>query len=187
MGKTPLALALLVLVVGASFFYYRHKQAKPRTWATTDEFIQWLASEAVKDAQTQSRVQLDYSVGSLKAVDKILGGVHDAYVKNPSSVSVTGLGSAYGAYVGEVIRKTEPNVRWERDDAIGEKTYPLIWDGGHSYPLGWCQKRIINGDEDSVWVKYSVLKKKSPVWLYKERLQQKSDSRAANGSNPTPQ
>ena len=138
------------------------KEEQPRTFATTDEFIQWLASEAVQDAKTQNNVQLNYSVESIKAVDKILGQIHDAYVKDPKSVSVTGLGSAYGAYVGEVIRRSESGAKWERDDPVGgEKSYPLIWGAGHSYPLGWCQKRIINGDEDSVWVKYSVLKERA--------------------------
>ena len=29
---------------------------------------------------------------------------------------------------------------------------------GDSFPMGWCEKRIVNGDEDNVWVKYTVLK-----------------------------
>jgi hypothetical protein len=61
--------------------------------------------------------------------------------------------------IGEVIRRTETNVRWERDHPVmGEKAYPLHWGKGDSFPMGWCEKRIVNGDEDNVWVKYTVLK-----------------------------
>jgi hypothetical protein len=162
---TRLAIAAgLTIAIGAVLLLTTRKPTvTPGTWKSTDDFIQWLASQAVADAETQNHVHLDYSVDSIKTVDKILGQVHDAYAKDPNSVSVRGLGSAYGAYVGEVIRRSEPGARWDRDDPVaGEKSYPLVWGAGHSYPLGWCQKRILFGDEESVWVKYSVLKDRSP-------------------------
>jgi hypothetical protein len=162
-AKPVLVVALIAALAVVLFLGYCRKNAQARTWASTDEFIQRLASEAVKDAERENHIQLDYTVESIKTVDKILGHVHDMYIKNPSSVSVNGLGSSYGAYVGEVIRRSEPGARWERDDPVaGEKSYPLIWGAGagHSYPLGWCQKRIINGDEDNLWVKYSALKQR---------------------------
>jgi hypothetical protein len=63
---------------------------------------------------------------SIENVEKILGGLHDQYTKNPSSVSANGLGSAYGAYIGEIIRRSELGAKWERDDPVaGEKSYPL--------------------------------------------------------------
>jgi|SRR5580693_5340792 hypothetical protein len=83
----------------------------------------------------------------------------------PSStrcVSVSkGLGSAYGAYIGEVIRRSEPGAKWEPDDSVGgEKSYPIIGGPGHghSYPMARCYHRIVNGPEDNVWVKFRVLK-----------------------------
>ena len=131
----------------------------------TDEFLQWLAAEAVKDAQTGNGIKLDYTPESIKTVDKILGKLHQQYVQAPSSISVRGLSAAYGAYIGEVIRKTEPGSHWLRDDHLGEKIYPLVWGTGHIYPMGWCQKRIENGDEDNVWLKYTVLKEKRQAVL----------------------
>ena len=69
-----------------------------------------------------------------------------------------GLSAAYGAYIGEVIRRTETGVHWERDNPVfGEKLYPLHWGKNQSNPLGWCYERIVNGEEDNVWVKYSIL------------------------------
>jgi integrase len=47
----------------------------------------------------------------------------------------------------------------KRDDPVGgEKSYPIVWGGGHSYPMAWCYHRIVNGPEDNVWIKYRVLK-----------------------------
>jgi hypothetical protein len=84
-------------------------------------------------------------------------------LKNPSSISVRGLSAEYGAYVGEVIRRSEGNAYWTRDSKVaGQKSYPLHWNAGESYPLAWCSRRITDGDGDSIWVKYSVLK--DPQW-----------------------
>jgi len=41
----------------------------------------------------------------------------------------------------------------------GEKSYPLHWLGGDSFPVGWCFKRIMNGPEDNVWDKFQVVSK----------------------------
>jgi hypothetical protein len=46
---------------------------------------------------------LDYAVDSIKKFEDLLGKLHDQYSQNSASVSVEGLGSAYGAYLGEVI------------------------------------------------------------------------------------
>jgi len=160
--KSALIIALLLVLGVLLFFLWHRGKSRERTFKNTDELIEWLASEAVNDAERENHVRLDYSIESIKSVEKILGQLHEQYAKNPSSVSVKGLGSAYAAYVGEVIRRSEPGARWEKDDAVGgEKSYPLIWGAGHSYPLGWCQKRIIYGDGDNVWIKYYVLKERS--------------------------
>ena len=159
--KPALAVPLVALIViGGLWFRTRRKGTPERKFANTDEFVQWLASEAVKDAWKENDAKLDYSVESIKTVEQILGRVHDQYVRDASSVSPKGLGSAYGAYIGEVIRRSEPGAHWERDDELGEKTYPIIWGpgAGHSYPMGWCIRRILNGPEDNVWNKYWALK-----------------------------
>jgi hypothetical protein len=158
--KLSSVIALVVLLIAVGFFVQtrKRKPAKPQ-FKSTDELVQWLANEAVKDAREQSRVDLDYTVDSIRSVEEVLGRAHDQYAKNPSSISANGLASAYGAYIGEVIRRTEPGAKWDRDDSIqGEKSYPITWGGGSSYPMAWCYKRIVNGPEDNVWVKYRVLK-----------------------------
>jgi len=158
--KRSAAIALVLLLTASGLYLFiQKKKASPRQFKSTDEFVQWLAGEAVKDAREQNHVELDYSVASIEKVEEVLAKLHDQYVQNPSSVAPKGLGSAYGAYVGEVIRKTEPGARWERDDPVGgEKSYPIIWRSRHSYPMAWCYRRIVNGPEDNIWLKYRLLK-----------------------------
>lgn len=165
--KISSLIALVLLVLAVSFFWRIRKQpTEKREFHSTQEFIDFLASAAVKDAREQNHVDLDYSSESIEKVEQILGNLHDNYVKNPSSISANGLGSAYGAYIGEVIRRAEPGARWERDDEVGgEKSYPIIRrkGSGHSYPMAWCYHRIVNGPEDNVWLKYRLLKDKYSV------------------------
>jgi hypothetical protein len=160
----PFLLAMgFLIVVGASSFFLAHKKSPPQgTFKNPQDVIDFLSTEAVKDADSQSHVHLDYSVESIKRVESMLGGIHDQYVNDPSSIAVNGLASAYGAYLGKVIRKTEPDVKWETNDSVGgDKSYPLIWGAGHSYPMAWCYRRIVDGDSDNVWVKYQVLKERA--------------------------
>lgn len=156
-----ISVAVAVLAIGITVVR-RARQSEAPTFANTDQFIQYMAAQAVSDARQQDHVNLDYSVESIKTVDQVLGRLHDQYAKDPSSVSATGLGSAYGAYVGEVIRRSERGAKWERDDPVaGEKSYPLIWAAGRSFPMTWCYHRIVNGAEDDIWFKYAVLKNKA--------------------------
>jgi hypothetical protein len=157
---------VIALVIGSFLGIWKTIQQRGQgtpSFATTEEFIGFACQNALTDAQTYNHIKLDYSVDSLKQVDKILGQVHEAYVKSPSSIHVRGVAAEYGAYVGEVIRRSQPNVYWTRDSKVaGEKTYALHWKAGESYPFTWCAERITNGEEDSIWIKYSILN--DPGW-----------------------
>ena len=74
-------------------------------------------------------------------------------------MSANRLGSAYRAYIGEVIRRSTGGARWERDHPVaGQKSYPLTWSGGVSFPMAWCYKRMVNEPEDNVCNKYPYLR-----------------------------
>ncbi|HEX8878883.1 MAG TPA: hypothetical protein VF749_02590, partial [Candidatus Acidoferrum sp.] len=60
-------------------------------------FVEWLANGAAKDAREQNQIKLDYS------------GLHEQYAKDRSTIGVQGLGPAYGACIGEVLRRSEPS------------------------------------------------------------------------------
>src|ERR1700739_280313 len=111
--STLIVLVFVILVLG---FYMRDKYEKNRQFKTAGEFTQWLATEAVRDAQENNHVRLDYTPDSVQKVEQILGDLHEKYAKDQSSISANGLGLAYGAYVGEVIRRSEPAARREREE-----------------------------------------------------------------------
>ncbi|HXJ88135.1 MAG TPA: hypothetical protein VMS18_15040 [Candidatus Binatia bacterium] len=123
--KRGLIIALLVgCVLGVWKVVKERGQGTP-SFTNVEEFIGFASQSAVTDAENYDHIKLDYSVESLKQVDEILGRVHDTYVKSPSSVHMRGLAAEYGAYVGEVIRRSQPNVCWTRDSKVmGEKSYP---------------------------------------------------------------
>ena len=151
--------ALICILLIVTYRLYQHRRPTPKEEAkTTDDFIQSLSAEAVKDADANNQIKLDYNVDSIKKVEQILGKLHEKYEKSQSSISVTGLSAAYGAYIGEVIRKTEPGVHWERDSVSGEKLYSLRWNKVEVYPMNWCEKRIVDGEDDDVWMKYVAFK-----------------------------
>src|SRR5207244_2502474 len=101
----------------------------------------------------------------IRRVEEALGQLHDLHKAGKLESGVQGLAMAYGAYIGEVIRRSEPDVRWERDHpGMGAKSYPLYWKGGASFPCAWAYHRIMNGPEDNVWNKYWIIKKdKLPI------------------------
>jgi hypothetical protein len=121
--------------------------------------MRYLAAEAVDMANRDFGIKLDYSVESIEQVEEMLGRLYDEVARRKSSEGVRGLAMMCGAYIGESIRRTEPDAKWEQDHPVaGEKSYPLHWQGGESFPCGWCYNRIMNGPEDNIWHKYLVLK-----------------------------
>jgi hypothetical protein len=152
---------VLTGIAGALVAWQRRRRmtAAAPTFGTTQELIAWLAGQAVEIARQQGVTGLDYSPTSIQKAEEALGKLYEERQRTKVTDGVQGLASAFGAYVGECIRRAEPGVRWERDHPkIGEKTYPLYWLGGEVFPMGWCYKRLTNGPEDNVWSKYSVLK-----------------------------
>jgi hypothetical protein len=70
------ALALLAALAVFSWFEFKGQPQK-REFKKTDEFVQWLANEAVQDARRENGLSLDCSVESIKSVEEILGTIHD--------------------------------------------------------------------------------------------------------------
>jgi len=158
-NKLLIAAVLGGIVVGAWRVIEERQSAKHKNLASTEQFVSYASDQAIAEAQQFDAMPLDYSVDSLKKVDTILGRVRELYVKDPSSVRIRGISLEYGAYVGEVIRRHEPGAYWTQDSPIaGAKSYPLHWKDKETFPLAWCSKRIVNGDEDSIWLKYTVIK-----------------------------
>src|SRR5258708_10620986 len=83
--KSSTVVLLVLLALGVLFLLTRRKEASGQKFGSTDEFIQFMAAGAVKDAAEKDRINLDYSVDSIKVVEGILGRLHALYVKDCAS------------------------------------------------------------------------------------------------------
>jgi hypothetical protein len=155
-----LTAVIVLLLVGGFLLRQRAKarSARPVEFRSTQEMVLWLADQGVALAR-DNHVVLDYSEESIEKAEFVLGKLHEEYRTGKLTHGTNGPAMAMGAYVGECIRRHEPGAHWERDHPIGgEKSYPLHWRGGESFPMAWCYKRIVNGPEDNVWIKYSLIR-----------------------------
>ena len=154
--RTISFVAILLLVVACEERDDTHVIQGELTEA--QELINILSAEAVEIAQNSFQVPLDYSTNSIRLVEEVLARLHVEYQNSGSTEGITGLASAFGAYIGECIRRQYSGSTWSRDHPVGgEKSYPLSWGGGDSFPMAWCHRRIVNGPEDNVWHKFTVL------------------------------
>lgn len=131
--------------------------------------IQYLASRAVEHAQQTFGITLDYSPDSLRQVETILGNLYSTRPKNafqrlfnrknaPTPKQVISMATAYGSYVGEVIRKRWGGTWSAQSATFAEPTVTLhLGPTEEVYPLNKVQKRLVNGEEDSIWFYYQVL------------------------------
>jgi hypothetical protein len=121
--------------------------------------MKWAADQAVQTAMECGGIKLDYSLESIKLAENALEKINEEFVKTKSKDGLDGLSFAFGAYIGECIRRHDPNVTWKRDHPVaGEKSYPLHWRDSDVFPIAWCHERIFNGPDENVWIKYQVAK-----------------------------
>jgi hypothetical protein len=156
--KQWIILVLLALSIGVAYRIYTRPPSGDRTIPTDpNEFMPMMADRAVAFARQGGKV-LDYSPGSIKSVEAVLEELHQARSKQQlSDADVNVNAIRYGAYIGEVLRRKYGGT-WAIDHPVaGPKTYPIHWKGGESFPVGWCGKRILNGEEDNVWFKFQVV------------------------------
>jgi hypothetical protein len=161
------SLIIAVVVLAVVVFAWRFSTRKPARPTPPpieqiDAFMSYSAGEAV-DVAKEMGIALDYSDASIKRADDALGKIRQEYLQRKSEEGVWGLSVMFGAYVGEVIRRSDSKAFWKKDHPkIGENTFPLFWGGGDdcSFPIGWCQKRILNGEEDNIVFKLEVIRAK---------------------------
>lgn len=102
--------------------------------------------------------ELDFSDGSIKDVERVLGLIHKDYLKSKSEDGMNGLALEFGAYIVATIEKNHKEGKLETNHPeFGEMTFPYYWEGQTLFPYVWCLKRILDGITDDVWSKYQVL------------------------------
>jgi hypothetical protein len=154
---TELTIALAAVAIIALWWYWR-RPFRP-LYQNTDEMMQHYAAEAVDLARAEHDIELDYSVESIERVEEILAKLHEDGRSRDPTAETKGLALAFGAYIGEAIKRSEPDADWEQDQpAAGERSFALHWRGDESFPINWCYKRLVEGPEDNVWHKYVALK-----------------------------
>lgn len=114
--------------------------------------------DAVDLAAANFSVKLDWSDGSVKNVEEILGRLHDEMARSkPPEDAVWTFAKAFGSYVGEVLRRHHGG-EWGMVTLNGQ-TFPGIQQDGHRlcWPWGRAHKRIVNGPEDNIWHYYQLM------------------------------
>jgi hypothetical protein len=112
----------------------------------------------VRICKTHFEIVLDYSVDSIRALDRVIDDLRERGIGATDSFVDVVL--ALGAYFGEVIRRQYPNVIWIKDHPqLGEDLMALSLDGFRDciFPMSMCQKRLLSEDEDTLWQKYDVV------------------------------
>jgi hypothetical protein len=117
-----------------------------------------LCALAERIASEHFRMRLDYSIDSVRKVERILGAFHEDYRKTRSEDGLNGVALEFAAYIVSVIQRHFGPAQWERDcPSFGEDTFPLHWRGSSIYPYAWCQKRLFDGPSDDVWFKFRAI------------------------------
>jgi hypothetical protein len=108
-------------------------------------------------------LKLDYTDESVKHVERILGEIHNDYLKTRDENGLFGIALEFGAYLVSIIERHHGTVDWKRDhESLGKESFPLYWNGTTLFPVGWCWKRIVDGPGDDVVAKWKVFVLKAP-------------------------
>jgi hypothetical protein len=123
-------------------------------FTSTDEMMAYFATEATKWVKKDRGIDLDYTIESIKTVEEELGRVSKEVNPTKPQRGTFGLATGYGAYIGEVFRRRDVG-SWAVDHPTGgPQSYPLTTKSNSViFPVGWCWKRLINGEEDDVYLK----------------------------------
>lgn len=125
----------------------------------TAENAPLFAADIVASTKQISGKTLDYSVKSLKIVDKIVGGFHSEGV-TVQAIAETVFG--FGCYVGEVLVRHAAGT-WraatqeEMDTIYGVPLIVVLSGGVTANPIGKVIKRLENGDIDNIHYFYRMI------------------------------
>jgi hypothetical protein len=136
-------------------YIFRKEKPHPSAEALKPLLIAY-AKKVVKAAAPT--IKLDYSPQSIRDIENVLSGIHDAYLKSGDNTGLNGIALEFAAYIVEVIKRNYGPVKWDRDGSeFGLDSFPLLWRGRLLFPYAWCQKRIFDGPDDNVWIKFKLL------------------------------
>lgn len=157
-GVAVLLLTVGVLAAAPRVVVWLRPEPEAGSPPDVQEGMAQLADKAVRRAAAEYATDLDYSPESVERVEAVLGRLHARHAAGDLSADdARREGAMWGAYVGEVIRRHKGGY-WEADHPVaGPASFPICYDGRQSFPVTWCLKRVVNGDEDNVWHKFRYL------------------------------
>ena len=124
------------------------------------------ANSAVEHARKYWSTELDFSPHSVEDVELILARMHESiprklyqklYKRGPSPEQMATLSLAYGAYLGEVIRRQFGGT-WNKQEVNGEPAIALVFNPQTKiFPPSKVWNRLNSGEEDNIWRFYQLL------------------------------
>lgn len=126
-----------------------------QTFASTDEMMAKLATEAVNWVKADRGITLDYSPDSIKIIDEELVRIQKLSAKVQNQSGYRAMSMSYGAYVGEVIRRSNGGA-WA-DQIEGQSGRYLLSIPKYQSiikPIDWCQQRLQKAEAVSVHQHY---------------------------------
>jgi hypothetical protein len=112
------------------------------------------AERIVATIKEVEEIELDFSVPSLKTVDKILDDYSQYDNVTPMTIAVTLF--ELGCYVGEVIVRNNAGSKWftlpddETESSLNSGLCVRMPLGTEVNPIGKAEKRLVNGEGDSI-------------------------------------
>lgn len=126
-----------------------------QTFASTDEMMIKLATEAVNWVKADRGITLDYSPDSIKIIDEELVRIQKLNTKFQTKSGYRAMSMSYGAYVGEVIRRSNGGA-WA-DKIEGQSGRYLLSIPKYQSiikPIDWCYQRLTEAEAVSVHQNY---------------------------------
>jgi hypothetical protein len=152
-----------LLVMGTMLFTVEkiYGSHAPPKFKSTEAMMQYFAGEAGKWVKHDRGIDLDYSLASVQVIEEELNRIaRDVNPANPQP-GTFGLATAYGAYIGEVLRRQHGG-SWAVDHEMGTRTYPLTTRTNETlFPVIWCYKRLTIGSEENVYHKALLFTQRS--------------------------
>lgn len=128
---------------------------------SVEAMVSSYAEQAVALARSFNTL-LDYSENSLMEVEAILSALaHDMPGSKPSDDDVSEICKIWGSYLGEVVRRRFGG-EWTIETYPGKQfaTLTLNVDGNKLFPSIKVHRRLTEGDSDSIWTFYRLVKGK---------------------------
>ena len=105
-------------------------------------------------------IDLDFSVESIKHIEKELDELHDSLAAaEPPEDAVITRAKAYGGYVGTVLTIHAPEYHWSCvSNDVKDYSSIVITNGNQTcFVVQKAYKQLLNGHEDSIWTLACVI------------------------------